>query len=92
MQNASGVRSRTGGYSARVGSSRCTICPCRAPTWPTSSLDRSSGLTPRPLQERPAWIAKMQDELQEVPEYRPTEEEFSDPFSYIRSIAAEGSR
>ena len=44
------------------------------------------------VQERPAWISKMQSEMPEIPEFRPTEEEFADPLSYIRSIAAEGAK
>ena len=44
------------------------------------------------VQERPKWISKMQSEIKEVPEFRPTEEEFKHPFSYIRSIAAEGAK
>jgi len=34
----------------------------------------------------------MQSEIKEVPEFRPTEEEFKQPFSYIRSISAEGAK
>ena len=44
------------------------------------------------VQERPKWISKMQSEIKEVPEFRPTDEEFKHPFSYIRSIAAEGAK
>jgi len=34
----------------------------------------------------------MQAEMPEIPEFRPTEEEFADPLCYIRSIAAEGAK
>jgi hypothetical protein len=43
-------------------------------------------------QEPAAWIGKMQEEMQEIPVFRPTAEEFEDPYAYLRSIAAEGAK
>lgn len=46
----------------------------------------------RKAQEPAAWIGKMQEEMHEIPVFRPTAEEFEDPYVYLRSIAAEGAK
>ena len=44
------------------------------------------------VQEPAPWIGKMQEEMHEIPVFRPTAEEFEDPYAYLRSIAAEGAK
>jgi hypothetical protein len=50
-----------------------------------SRAARSQKLRKATLLDDVAWIAKMQTELQGVPEFRPTEEEFADQGSATMS-------
>jgi len=83
--------------SSSVMNGNFTPIPPAAPPAPLSAR-RAQGLDMSSVEKRSSSSAKETPKrmrphgLTEAPTYRPTEEEFKDPFTYIQSIAAEGRK